>query len=108
MRWLILLLLASPAVAEELPFTVSTMGSGSGPEAAQLAGPTGALQRGAEHGGKGLACQHRCQQSCFLLTLRKQGKIGAAGMPSVLGPFRSAMAQQPKLTMFGHRSLVTT
>jgi hypothetical protein len=37
MRWLLLLLLASPAVAEELPFTVSTLGSGSGPEAAQLA-----------------------------------------------------------------------
>jgi len=70
-------------------------------EAAQLAGPTSSLQRGAENGGKGLAFQHRRQLTSFLLSLRQQRKVGAAGVPSVLGPFSSSMTQEPELTMFG-------
>ena len=76
-------------------------------KATELAGSTGSLQRGAEDGGEGLACQRGSQTSGFIFAFRQQGKVGAACVASVFGPFRCSVAQEPELTIVGHILIVS-
>jgi hypothetical protein len=48
----------------------------------------------------GLEC--RSQLPCLFFSFRQQRKIGAAGVPSVFGPFSGSVAKQPELTFLAH------